>query len=305
MDANLLAAELIRTLSMNDALCDVVRGQITAPPVTLKATDLKTHYDVQLPFAAYFYLNVLTFTTTPAQLLQRLCSLGTDALASVLASIDQAEQRWVRASGDAKRLEQLHPRSGVVLTYADLYAETVQQLGEERVRQELAKEWECWPADLDKRERSLHLVYRLWTLSGRQGPAVVVYYVPPYYPHVAATACALHDAIAAVATAHPEVNLAQQEYFPLLSDLSYLRLDPDIDCSALSANMPVRRESDAPPRPGSYSLPVAAIQELALPVADFGVYGRGAHQRGERVLMSYSFGVLPQLLYETIERLGG
>jgi len=27
------------------------------------------------------------------------------------------------------------------------------------------------------------------------------------------------------------------------------------------------------------------------------------HQPGERVLMSYSFGVVPQLLYETIERL--
>src|SRR5207248_1886366 len=94
LDANLLAAELIRTLSMNDALCDTVRGQITAPPVTLKATDLKTHYDVQLPFMAYFSLNVLTFTTTPAQLLQRLHSLCAEALTAVLASIYQDEQRW-------------------------------------------------------------------------------------------------------------------------------------------------------------------------------------------------------------------
>jgi arginine utilization protein RocB len=303
-DANLLAAELIRTLSMNEALCDAVRRQITAPPVTLKATDLKTHYDVQLPFTAYFYLNVLTFTTTPAQLLQRLCSLCTDALAAVLASIDSAEQRWIHASGERKRLEQLQPRSGIVLTYADLYTETVQRLGEERVQQALADEWERWPANLDKRERSLHLVYRLWTLNGRQGPAVIVYYSPPYYPHVAATLSALQDAIATVITAHPELNLIQQEYFPLLSDLSYLRLDPDIDCSALSANMPVWRESGATSRPGSYSLPLAAIQELALPVADFGVYGRGAHQRGERVLMSYSFGVLPELIYEVIEHLG-
>ncbi|HZU01445.1 MAG TPA: M20/M25/M40 family metallo-hydrolase [Ktedonobacteraceae bacterium] len=303
VDANLLAAELIRTLSMNDALCDSVRGQITAPPVTLKATDLKTHYDVQLPFMAYFYLNVLTFTTTPAQLLQRLCSLCKSALTSVLASIDQAEQRWMQASGDRNPLQQLQSRSGVVLTYAHLYAETVQRLGEEQVQQELAEEWERWPADLDKRERSLHLVHRLWTLSGRQGPAVVVYYAPPYYPHVAATPSALHDAVAAVIAAHPELHLVQQEYFPLLSDLSYLRLDPDIDCAALSANMPVWRESDAPPRPGSYSLPLATIRELALPVVDFGVYGRGAHQRGERVFMSYSFEILPQLLYEVIERL--
>ena len=35
-----------------------------------------------------------------------------------------------------------------------------------------------------------------------------------------------------------------------------------------------------------------------------GVYGRGAHQRGEAVLMSYSFGTLPRLIWEVVERLG-
>jgi arginine utilization protein RocB len=39
LDANLIAAELIRDLSMNDALCDTAGGQVTAPPVTLHATE--------------------------------------------------------------------------------------------------------------------------------------------------------------------------------------------------------------------------------------------------------------------------
>ena len=42
-----------------------------------------------------------------------------------------------------------------------------------------------------------------------------------------------------------------------------------------------------------------------LPVVNFGPYGAGAHQRGERLVMSYSFETLPRLLLETIERLGG
>jgi arginine utilization protein RocB len=37
---------------------------------------------------------------------------------------------------------------------------------------------------------------------------------------------------------------------------------------------------------------------------NLGPYGWGAHQRGERLLQSYSFGVLPQLIVEVIERLG-
>ncbi|HEX6818337.1 MAG TPA: M20/M25/M40 family metallo-hydrolase, partial [Ktedonobacterales bacterium] len=71
-DANLLAAELIRDLSMCDDLCDESGGHLTPPPVTLHARDLKSHYDVQLPFQAYFYLNVLTYNTDPGELLTRL-----------------------------------------------------------------------------------------------------------------------------------------------------------------------------------------------------------------------------------------
>src|SRR5207302_5657472 len=240
IDANLLAAELIRVLSMNDELCDVARGQSTPPPVTLHATDLKAHYDVQIPFMAYFYLNVLTFSTQPGELLARLRQRAQAVLERTLRRIDAAERRWVRTSGDPVRQERLEPCSGTVLTYAGLYAEVGQQLGEKAVGAELASAWESFPGGLDARERCLHLVRRLWTLSGKQGPALVIYYAPPYYPHVAATPCLLH----------------------------------------------------------------AAIQELDLPVVNLGPYGAGVHQLGERALMSYSFGILPQLLYEVIERLG-
>jgi arginine utilization protein RocB len=100
------------------------------------------------------------------------------------------------------------------------------------------------------------------------------------------------------------LNLKVQEYYPFISDISYLRLDPDLDLAALTANIPTWREPDTPAYPGTYSLPLAAIQQLGLPVVDIGPYGRSVHQRDERVLMSYSFGVLPQLICEVIERLG-
>ena len=51
------------------------------------------------------------------------------------------------------------------------------------------------------------------------------------------------------------------------------------------------------------SLADGDIRALDLPVVNLGVYGKGAHQRGERVLMSYSFGTLPRLIVETLERL--
>ncbi|HEU5441755.1 MAG TPA: M20/M25/M40 family metallo-hydrolase [Ktedonobacterales bacterium] len=303
LDANLLAAALIADLSMDPELCDAVRGQIAAPPVTLHATDLKDTYNVQLPFATYFYLNVLTLTSSPGELLETLRGRAARALAAALGRVDEAERRWLERAGESDRATAVNPRSGTVLTYAQLFAETAGALGEQTVAAALAEEWERWPASLDKRERSLHLVHRLWRLSGKSGPAVVLYYSPPYYPSVAAAPCALHEAVGAVAAAHLDLSLKIDEFFPFLSDMSYLRLDPGTDVAALTENLPVWRQPDAPPRPGSYSLPLAEIAALDLSVVDLGPYGKGAHQRGERLQMPRSYGWLPQLVYEVIERL--
>lgn len=302
LDANLLAAELIRDLSMNDELCDAVPGQMAAPPVTLRASDLKSHYDTQLPLSAYFYLNVLTLTTQPAQLLARLEKRAQDVLTQLLRRIDQIEQRWRHAHGE--RHELFRPRSGNVLTYDELYTETVRHLGKEHVDAELLQEWRKWPATVDGRDRSLHLTHCLWTLSERQGPSVLLYFAPPYYPAVAPIAGPLQDAVDTVIKAHPEVQLEQYPYFPYLSDISYTSLDPDIDLSKLQANMPVWQPTDQPPLPGAYSLPLTEIQSLNIPAINWGPFGRGAHQRDEAVLMSYTFETLPQLLYETIKHLG-
>ncbi len=305
LDANLLAAALITDLSMAPELCDSVRGQVAPAPVTLHATDLKDTYNVQLPFAAYFYLNVLTYTTGPGALLETLRARCEAALAAALARVDERELRWLeRAGRDVGAHGVRPPRHGAVLTYAELRRETEAALGAEAVALALAEEWDRWPPLLDKRERSLHLVRRLWQLSGRRGPAVVLYYSPPYYPAVPAAPSPLHVAVERMIAAHPDLDLVIEEFFPYLSDMSYLRLEPGIDVAALTANMPVWRDADTPPRPGAYTLPLAAIRALDLPVIDLGPYGFGAHQRGERLLMSRSYGWLPALVHEVIVRLG-
>lgn len=304
VDANLILAEIIRDVSMCDDLCDMAGGHMAPPPVTLHAQDLKAHYDVQLPFAAWFYLNVLTFNAEPGELLNRLCHRADASLARVLARLDDSERRWLRAAGDVERARRVPLRSGRTLTYDELRQTAERAAGAARVKQELDDEWDRWPPEIDKRERCLHLVRRLWSLSGLQGPAVVVYYSPPFYPHVGAKDGPLLDAVRDVVTRHPELKLVEEEYFQFLSDMSYLRLEPGIDVSALVANMPVWRADDEPIRPGAYSLPLREMRELGLPVVNLGPYGKGAHQRGERALASYSFGVLPGLVFETVLRLG-
>jgi arginine utilization protein RocB len=191
-----------------------------------------------------------------------------------------------------------------VLTWQELREGCVARLGEDAVAKALEGAWTRLPDVLDSRERSMRLAHALWTLSGREGPAIVLYYSPPYYPHIAAAPCELHTAVAEVASSHSDLQLSVEEFYPFISDMSYLQLDTAADLTALTANMPVWRADGASPRAGDYPLPLAEVAALGLPVVNFGPYGAGAHQRGERLLMSYSFETLPRLLLETIERLG-
>ncbi len=289
---------------MNVDVCDRASGQVTAPPVTLHATDLKTHYDVQLPLTAYFYLNVLTLTTTPTELLQRLRLRAQTVMQELLRRIDDAEWRWRQLSVDTVRDKgQTRARSGAVLIYNELYQEVVDKLGQERAEQALAEAWSHLPTEMDSRQRSVALVSSMWQLSGRQGPAVVLFYTPPYYPTVTPIDCILQQAVDAVVKAHPEVNLVQLPYFPYLSDMSYTSLDASIDIAWFQSNMPLWQPEHRPHLPGAYRLPLAEIQRLHLPAINWGPFGFSAHSRGERVQMSYAFQELPQLLYETITRL--
>lgn len=298
IDANLLAAELIRDLAMNPALVDRIRGQATPPPVTLHAADLKTVYNVQTAYAAWFYLNVLTLTTTPEQLLGKLARIA-----------DRAQQRMVRRlaqdfhslRGAAAELP-AHLRHGHTLIYAQLLSETMQTLGEAPVRTALADVQHACPATMDSREATLRLIEALWNLSGRQGPAVVIGYAPPFYPHIAGADGALERAATAVAARHAAEGVVVREYFPYLSDMSYMRLEPHQRMDALTANMPLWSDQPGDGQTASYGLPFTAINAAQIEgIINIGPYGHGAHQRGERVHMPFSFATVPQMIVETIE----
>lgn len=304
LDVNALVAELVRDLSMNTDLCERVGDRSTPPPVTLHAADLKTHYDVQLPFTAYFHLNVLTFKKGPGEALAELRRRAEDAVGRVLDRVARAEREWRAAQGMGTAATANYSPEHAVITYADLIAAVRSRMGPDELQAALDVEWRRWPADMDKRERALHVVERLWTLSGRSGPAVALYFSPPYYPHVGAKPCALHDAVRKLVERHPELELTTEEYYPYLSDMSYLRLDADIDTDALVANMPIWVDQADSAREGGYGLPLDDIRSLDAPIVNLGPYGGGAHQRGERLLMSYSFDTLPRLICEVISLLG-
>jgi arginine utilization protein RocB len=304
IDANLLLAALISEFDMNPAYCERVRGQTTPPPVTLRATDTKTLYNTQIPTGATLYLNLLTLERTPAEALTLLRVGAEDALARCLTRVADAADAWEALHGSPPP-GWSGPLTGAVLTWGELRAAVATRLGEVAVAAALAEEWGRWPAHVDQRTLAAALVQRLWTLSGREGPAIVVYFAPPWYPATPAVASQLLDALRDVLAARPADGLVEEEYFPLLSDMSYLRLDPAVDPTAIREQTPTWRDqpADGALWPGAYGLPLDAMRALDMPVINIGPYGRDAHQRGERVLASFSFETAPQIIVEVISRL--
>lgn len=298
VDANLLSAEMVRDLSMNPLLVDHVRGEQTPPPVTLHLADLKTSYNVQTAFAAWFYLNVLTLSTTPEHLLATVQRTAQRSLNRVLGRLGK-DYRALRR--DLAAPLPPHLLSGAAYTYQDVRRLAEERVGAATVARELAAVRQECPARMDSREATLRLVAALWQLSARPAPAVVIAFAPPYYPHIAQQPGPLLEAVRAVAARHADQGVVLREFFPLLSDLSYMRLDAANRTEALIANMPLWTDGTPDPTVAGYSLPFATIHDAQIAgVVNIGVYGYGGHQRGERVYMPYSFQTVPQMVYETI-----
>ena len=312
IDANGIAAELVRRLNLNPRLSDSYPAgsdsplEIAVPPVTLKLRDLKPSYNVQTSAEAFIYINWLTYSISPQTALDLLESEATEALKAVFADRDARFQDF---RGKGPNPKQYVP---LVINFSELC---------QRVRQKRGWFGEAglasfneWFAALvrtiagdgvisaathkgDAREISQQIVARLAAEAELSGPAIVLFFSPPYYPHIQPNEGALIDAIKTVLD-DPALNhdgaIQLRGFYPYIADISYLQLDPGVqtDLPSLIDNMPLYGRG--------YQLDFASMSALNCPVCNIGMWGKDAHGLYERVHMPYSFRTVPQLIYQTI-----
>ena len=151
----------------------------------------------------------------------------------------------------------------------------------------------------DVRDKAMKIVEYVHSLWSDKNPVLIVYLTPPYYPHIYVEGTrpeekVLIDAVNhAVTTTKSDYKLVQKKFLPCISDLSYAAAPKEAEAiAALKQNMPGFGTI--------YDLPIEEMQELDLPVADIGSYGKDAHQFTERVETVYTYEVLPEILYKTM-----
>ena len=326
VDAGQIAAEIVRRINLNTALCDRwvredleqaggMRMEVGVPPITLKIRDLKTEYNVQTAAEAFVYINWLTYTTTPAQ---ALATMIDEARAALNTTLHRRNEQYQLFTHSGTLPTQYEPQ---VISYEELCQRVRQTLGWaddpvafrqflHNIAAELDHELTIHQPDAlrlalkldlsaDLRTKSRLMVEQLIRYANIQGPAIVVFFSPPYYPHVHPTANPLTHAFREVLQEKRHTNQAGHEvrlqgFYPYISDLSFVCLDDNIqeNLPSLVDNMPTFHHG--------YSLDFGAMADLHLPVMNFGPWGKDAHGLYERVHMPYSFETVPQLIYEAI-----
>ncbi len=300
IDPNQIASSITNRINLNADFCDVAEGEVSLPPITLKQRDLKPEYSVQIAKTSTLFFNYATHSSTPDEVLVKMIDAAKEAFQLTIDNLNFQYERFCNLAGrEYKKL----PWEARVISYEELYNNVKSEMGNEiddrisKLTTEMLKD-----ESIDQRDFSLRLVEAVHGLWSDREPVVIVYYTPPYYPHIYVEGSvpkekALLDAVAnAVNTTESDYKLVYKKFFPYISDLSYgaAPKDPKI-IAALKDNMPGFGTK--------YNLPLEDMQKLDLPVLDIGAFGKDAHKFTERIEKKYSFEVAPVLVYKTIMNL--
>jgi arginine utilization protein RocB len=279
-----LLSRIITAVDGNTGLADKA-----PPPVTLKLADAKAEYNVMTSPAGRAYFNIFTTEKSPAQILGELRTISDGVIARYLDDLNASFRAWGEAAGV--------PAGGLMwevstITWSELNRLALGQAGPAGVRRALDAV-RASHKDVDAREAGFAMIEALLDLLDNRNPVVVLAFLPPFYPGISPDDGPFGANIrAAIAACRPPggKSITIEPFYPYISEMSYLRLDPAIrtGLDGLTGEMPGWGEL--------YSLDFGMIAAVDLPVVNIGPYGFGAHQPEERVEREYTFTVLPGLL---------
>ena len=297
-DATKMGAALVDNISLNTDLCDGYEGEYTLPPSVLKMKDLKEQYNVQTAFDAFVYFNYAVHNDDMNSIINKLKKSCYESFGKVLNNLNFEYKKYCDLTGDKFHEYNYEFK---FMTYDELLEKAVSESGE-KIKSDLKKlTKEYVEKNTDKREIPIYLIKYLLGVLEEKNPAIVLYFAAPYCPHntlknEVESEKELKEQISSIVAEFAREENEEYEikqFFPSLSDSSYIKIDDDnesIDC--LIKNFP---QYDV-----LYPVPLKRIKALNIPALNYGCYGKDAHKWTERVYKPYSFEVLPKLILKTV-----
>lgn len=292
IDPNLLASEVNRLLELNTDFCDISKGIASPPPICLKQMDFKELYSVQTSIYAASYYNMITLSLNAAELTKKLKKLCGQAIENTLGIINKNIKSFEQISGNKINCLPIKP---IVVSYNELYLKVRASYGEEFDHFIDNKIIEWRKKGMDNQIISLNIIKETYEKYTDKTPMIVIAFAPPYYPdrfpdlsskEVKSFINAIDELIEYGYKKH-KINIKKTNYYMGISDLSYTGLSDDSSIEEVCSNMPGSGKV--------YSLPVKYLKQLDITGIVLGAYGKDMHKYTERLNISYSFDVLPDL----------
>ena len=302
LDPNQISSAITNEINFNTKYCDMAEGEVTVPPITLRQQDLKPEYSVQTVKTSHLYFNYGTHTSTPDEVMEMVLEGSKTAFQNVVNNLNDEYKKYCNMTSFP--YEKL-PWEARVMSYDELYKKVKEEKGKEvdKLIENLNEKLLDDP-NIDGRVFGLKIVEEVHKMWSDKDPVVVVYFSPPYYPHIYVEGKSpleqklLNTVNKVVENRSSKYDIEVKKFYPYISDLSYAAAPREDDAvDSLKNNMPGFGVK--------YSLPIEEMQKLNLPVVNIGPFGKDAHKFTERLEKDYSFNVAPKLVYETILNLLG
>lgn len=285
VSAHLIAAEIVRRLEANPALCDTGDGEVSPPPICLEGRDFRAGYDVTTPDAVWLAFNWLFHAMGSERLFARFTGILQEAMEWATASLSAHAESFAALTGT----EKASIDDGFVLPFSELKAR-VFAAGGANAEARFAARAEALSGNSNPLAISRELTEHLLAEARLSGPLVIAGFAGLHYPptRLDETTTSGADFAQAVEAARAEMHVAirYRPIFTGISDMSFLGHRPDAAAvEVVAANTAHPAMVDRPP-----------ADTLAFPTVNIGPWGREYHQRLERAHAPYAFRDLPLFL---------
>lgn len=297
--ALLAASHLVAAAEGSPALADPASGSCQPSWICLDMKAMRNVYSVTVPDKAYAFFNCFTTNNTPSQIIAQMRDLASKALEEASAQTERSCRELIALGYSGSRF--LPPKPSV-FTFSELC-----ELARRRYGRGFDTELKDFAAALppgDMRARGIKIADFAAERSGAEPPYIAVFFLPPWLPVRTDFTNDARDAAVIRAAREIEQECADRyglkmreiELFSGLCDLSYAGgTVSSADAAAFSENMPGWGEI--------YSIPLEDMQCLGMPVVNLGPSGGAPHRKEERLYLSYSLDVLPELLKSMIAKI--
>lgn len=282
---------------------DISKGEASPPPTWGLMRDMKYNYDASIPHRGCGYFTVLTFETTPEEIMEKVKAICLDAFKHQVEKLDSEYQQFklncptetqdkiyyepfVITFGELCEIAKKKDEKAYEKFQKELYADIVKKIGE---------------GELNFPNATIRMMEAMLDYAQILVPVIVIGFAPPYYPQTHSDLVKGKEGYGTKAfefikeKSEREFNqtVLAENYFTGISDLSYGAVTSKFDYTKYSLNTPLWGDS--------YSIDMATIEDNGIPGIIYGPIGRNYHQYVERVNKKSLLEIVPMVTKELVK----